>query len=67
MGSEEIFKQIEINEHMRNKVEQRMDKVCCAVLLLINTLRESSQVEGKDVVTSIPTETLDRIEKLLTN
>ena len=49
----------------KSATEKRLDKINVALILLVNMLRNSVKLDGMEVVESIPTETLDRIEKLI--
>ena len=53
------------SSQQRNLVEQRVDKLCFALIFLVNSLRNNVKLEEGNVIASIPAETLDRMEKLI--
>lgn len=49
----------------RSETNKRIDRICFALILLLNELRSNIKTENGEVVAAIPVVTLDQIEKLI--
>jgi hypothetical protein len=66
MTTEKLPGEVTIHKtQQRNLVEHRVDKLCFALIFLVNSLRNNVKLEEGNAVAAIPVETLDRIEKLI--